>query len=112
MRHLFSSSSGGRLRVVGRGRRPLGRRAPRLVVGDFEPQLTRFRRIWKELAERGEAKDVPPEVMYFLITSGGGAMFASRALTERLFTGSPLEPQHYAAYAEQFTDLLMGALEH
>ncbi|MFF3380484.1 CerR family C-terminal domain-containing protein [Streptomyces sp. NPDC002680] len=83
-----------------------------IVERFIEPQLTRFRHIWQELAERGEARDVPPEVMYFLITSGGGSMFASRALTEKLFTSSPLEPQHYAAYAEQFTDLLMSALKH
>ncbi|MFG2730378.1 TetR/AcrR family transcriptional regulator [Streptomyces canus] len=77
----------------------------------IEPQMARFQQIWDELAKRGETKDVPQEVMYFMITSGGGAMFASRALTERLFTSRPLEPEHYAAYADQFTDLIMGALK-
>ncbi|MEU9329910.1 TetR/AcrR family transcriptional regulator [Streptomyces canus] len=77
----------------------------------IEPQLVRFQRLWDELAERREVKDgVPLEVIYFMITSGGGTMFANRALTERLFTGEPLEPERYTEYADRFTDLIMDAL--
>jgi hypothetical protein len=77
----------------------------------IQPQMDRFQQIWDELAQRGEVKEVPLEVIYFMITSGGGAMFASKALTERLFTSEPLEPGHYSEYAEQFTDLLMNAVK-
>lgn len=87
-----------------------GERLDYIAERYIEPQLARFQNLWAQLTDRGEVKSVPPEVIYFMITSGGGAMFASRALTERLFTSRPLEPGHYAEYAEQFTDLLMSAV--
>ena len=77
----------------------------------IEPQMARFQQIWQELTERGEVKeDVAFEVMFYLITSGGGAMYAGRALTERLFGNGALDPWRHAAYAEQFTNLILDAV--
>ncbi|MFG1667779.1 TetR/AcrR family transcriptional regulator [Streptomyces sp. Y7] len=87
-----------------------GERLDYIAEHYIEPQIARFEGLWSELAERGEVKPVPPEVIYFLITSGGGSMFAGRALTERLFSSRPLDPGHRAEYTDQFTDLLMRAV--
>lgn len=76
----------------------------------LEPETDRIRRIWRAAVERGEAKDVPFETVFFMITSGGGEMFASRALTERLFGASPLDPERRFAYVDAFADLIMDAV--
>ncbi|MFD7169101.1 TetR/AcrR family transcriptional regulator [Streptomyces violascens] len=75
-----------------------------------EPIISRFLPLRDELVERGEIRPVPPEVIFHLITSGGGAMFASRGMTERLFTDAPLAPEHIEEYADTFADLIMNAL--
>ncbi|MFJ4535396.1 TetR/AcrR family transcriptional regulator [Streptomyces tibetensis] len=49
-----------------------------------EPIIGRFLPLRDELVERGEIRPVPPEVIFHMITSGGGALFASRGRTERL----------------------------
>ncbi|MFG3341361.1 TetR/AcrR family transcriptional regulator [Glycomyces sp. NPDC048151] len=74
------------------------------------PETERIRRIWSAAVERGEAKDVPFETVFFLITSGGAEMFASRALTERLFGEAPLDPERRLGYVERFADLIMDAI--
>lgn len=75
-----------------------------------EPIVSRFLPLREELVERGEIRPVPPEVIFHLITSGGGAMFASRGMTERLFTDAPLAPERIEEYAGTIADLVINAL--
>ncbi|MCX4680286.1 TetR/AcrR family transcriptional regulator [Streptomyces sp. NBC_01433] len=74
------------------------------------PIIDRFLPLRDDLVERGEIRPVPPEVIFYMITSGGGAMFASRELTERLFTDAPLAPERVGEYADTFADLIINAL--
>jgi AcrR family transcriptional regulator len=74
------------------------------------PIIGRFLPLRDALVERGEIRPVPPEVIFHMITSGGGSMFAARGLTERLFTAAPLAPERVGAYADTFADLIMNAL--
>lgn len=75
-----------------------------------EPIIDRFLPLRDALVERGEIRPVPPEVIFHMITSGGGSMFASRGLTARLFTDAPLAPERVGEYADTFADLIINAL--
>ncbi|MFJ3581718.1 TetR/AcrR family transcriptional regulator [Streptomyces sp. NPDC090127] len=74
------------------------------------PVVARFLPIRDELVHHGEIRPVPAEVIFYMITSGGGAMYASRAQAERLFTAAPLAPDHIDAYADTVADFVMNAL--
>jgi AcrR family transcriptional regulator len=87
-----------------------GERLDYIADNFVEPIIGRFLPLRNELVERGRIRPVPPEVIFHMITSGGGAMFASRGLTERLFTDAPLAPERTDEYAETFADLVMNAL--
>ncbi|WP_210590572.1 TetR/AcrR family transcriptional regulator [Streptomyces sp. GESEQ-35] len=73
------------------------------------PVVARFLAVRDDLVLRGEIRPVPPEVIFYMITSGG-AMYAGRAQTERLFTPAPLAPEAIDAYADTVADFVMNAL--
>ncbi|WP_406358158.1 TetR/AcrR family transcriptional regulator [Streptomyces sp. NBC_00658] len=74
------------------------------------PVVARFLPVRDDLVHHGEIRPVPAEVIFYMITSGGGAMYASRAQTARLFTPAPLAPEAIDAYADTVADFIMNAL--
>lgn len=74
------------------------------------PTIAHYLPLRDELVGRGEIRPVPSEILYYVITAGSAAMFASRALTERLFISAPLSPDRADEYADAFADLVMNAL--
>jgi len=81
------------------------------IVGTFvEPIVTRFQPLLDALVDSGRIRRVPPEVFFFMVTAGGAAMFASRALAERLFTSAPMSPSHIDEYADAVADFIMHAV--
>jgi len=74
------------------------------------PSIAHYLPLRDVLVEREEIRAVSPEILFYMITSGSAAMFASRALTERLFISAPLSSERVEEYADAFADLLMNAL--
>jgi hypothetical protein len=74
------------------------------------PTIAHYLPLRDVLVARGEIRPVPSEILYYVMTAGGAAMFTSRALTERLFTGAPLSPERVDEYADAFAELVMNAL--
>ncbi|MDX6363609.1 MAG: TetR/AcrR family transcriptional regulator [Streptomyces sp.] len=87
-----------------------GERLDYILNTFVSPVIDRFLPLRDALVESGDIRPVPTEVMYYMITSGGGAMFANQAMTERLFTRAPLSPSHKDEYADCVADLIMNAL--
>ncbi len=74
------------------------------------PSIAHYLPLRDVLVARGEIRPESPEILFYIITSGSAAMFASRALTERLFINAPLSPDRVDEYADAFADLVMNAL--
>jgi TetR/AcrR family transcriptional regulator len=74
------------------------------------PTIAHYLPLRDILVARGEIRPEPPEILFYIITAGSGAMFTNRALTERLFTNAPLSPERIDAHADAFADLVMNAL--
>ncbi|WP_328609490.1 TetR/AcrR family transcriptional regulator [Amycolatopsis sp. NBC_00345] len=74
------------------------------------PVLTAFAPLYGELVESGRLRDVPANTLYYLITSGGGAMFSQEGMTRRLFGDSPFEPAAIERHAEAVADLIIEGL--
>lgn len=62
------------------------------------------------LVARGEIGPESPEILLYIITSGSAAMFASRALAERLFVNAPVSPERVDEFADAFADLVVNVL--
>ncbi|MDX6312107.1 MAG: TetR/AcrR family transcriptional regulator [Streptomyces sp.] len=106
----FSAEHPELLRLINiEGSQP-GERLDYITEKFIAPVIARFLPLRDELLERGEIRPVPPEMIYYIITSGGGAMFASRELTERLFGETSVSATRSDEYAESFADFLIDAL--
>ncbi|MDT7567081.1 MAG: TetR/AcrR family transcriptional regulator [Pseudonocardiales bacterium] len=74
------------------------------------PTMERMVPTYRELVESKRARPVPPEAIYYLITSGAGAMYSNEAMTRSLFPAEVLDPDRVEAYAESVTNIIMNGL--
>ncbi|WP_280236116.1 TetR/AcrR family transcriptional regulator [Nocardia cyriacigeorgica] len=90
-----------------------GRESDRLryLIDTFiEPVQARMMPLFAHFATDAHAPRLPVHTAYFLITSGGGAPFTSRALTRTLFGDSALTSTAIQQHAEAIADVLTAGL--
>ena len=74
------------------------------------PMAARFRPLWEQLIAEARIRPIPPETIYYMITSGGAALYASDAMTTRLFGQLPRTESDIDRHADAAADLLIGGL--
>jgi TetR/AcrR family transcriptional regulator len=74
------------------------------------PMATRFRPLWEQLVAEARIRPIPLETIYYMITSGGAALYASDAMTTRLFGTLPRTESDIDRHADAAADLLIGGL--
>jgi TetR/AcrR family transcriptional regulator len=75
------------------------------------PVRARFEAILGQLQRAGRIKPFPPEVIFFLMTSGGTAPFGQAGMAARM--GADLDPDNPAqvrCYAEQVAEILLTGI--
>jgi TetR/AcrR family transcriptional regulator len=65
---------------------------------------------YRKLVADGTLRPVSLETLFFMITSGSGAMFSNDALTTRLFGAKALRPSNHARHAQDVADLILDGL--
>jgi TetR/AcrR family transcriptional regulator len=77
----------------------------------IEPVRSRFLPIFDQLREQGRIKNLPPEVFYFLLTSGGTAPYGQLGLVELMSSDlNPTDETRVRLYAESVAELLLNGL--
>jgi len=77
----------------------------------INPVRARLLAIFEELQRTGRIRAIPPEVLFFLITSGGTARFGQVGIAARM--GIELDPDNTTqvrVYAESVADVLMNGI--
>ncbi|MEV7283045.1 TetR/AcrR family transcriptional regulator [Streptomyces sp. NPDC093252] len=77
----------------------------------IEPIESRFLPLFTELQDQGRIKNIPPEVFYFLLTSGGSAPYGQTGLAE-LMRSEFISPDEARVklYAESVAEVLLNGL--
>jgi AcrR family transcriptional regulator len=74
----------------------------------INPVRQRFLAILEQLQRSGRTRPVPPEILFFLITSGGTAAFGQAGMAARMQIDlDPQDPAQVRAYAEHVAEVLM-----
>jgi TetR/AcrR family transcriptional regulator len=66
--------------------------------------------LYTELVEAGRLRAVPFQTVYFMIASGGAAMFSSQVLARTLFTDAVFTPAEIERHADAAADLIINGL--
>jgi hypothetical protein len=75
------------------------------------PVRSRVLSILEQLGRAGRIKPVPPEVLFFLITSGGTAPFGQAGMAARMeIELDPGNPDQVRVYAEHVAEVLMNGI--
>jgi TetR/AcrR family transcriptional regulator len=74
------------------------------------PVAARFRPLYDQLLAAGQIRAIPPETIYYMITSGGAALYANDAMTSQLFGRLPRTESDIERHADAAADLLVGGL--
>jgi TetR/AcrR family transcriptional regulator len=74
------------------------------------PMATRIRPPYEQLLAAGQIRAIPPETIYYMITSGGAALYANDAMTTQLFGQLPRTESDIDRHADAAADLLIGGL--
>jgi TetR/AcrR family transcriptional regulator len=77
----------------------------------IRPVQARFAPVFKQLREQGRIKNIPTEIFYFQLTSGGTAPFGQIGLVSLMAPelASP-DDNHVRLYAENVADMLLNGL--
>jgi hypothetical protein len=76
-----------------------------------KPVGSRVLPILEQLARAGRTKPVPPEVLFFLITSGGTAPFSQAGMAARMeIELDPGNPDQVRVYADHVAEVLMNGI--
>jgi TetR/AcrR family transcriptional regulator len=77
----------------------------------IEPVRARFVPVFDQLRDQGRIKNMPYDVFYFLLTSGGSAPYGQIGLVSLMAPemASP-DPARVRLYAENVTEILLGGL--
>jgi len=98
------------LRIVDGESTQASERLDYLCATYIVPMATRFRPLWEQLIAESRIRPIPPETIYYMITSGGAALYASDAMTTRLFGQLPRTESDIDRHADAAADLLIGGL--
>ena len=82
------------------------------LYGNYiEPIRLRFLPVFTVLRDQGRIKNIPPEVFYFLLTSGGSAPYGQVGLVSLMSPGM-VSPGEKATrlYAENVAEVLINGL--
>jgi AcrR family transcriptional regulator len=75
------------------------------------PVRARFLSIFEQLQRAGRIKPIPPEVLYFLMTSGGTAAFGQAGIAARMeIELDPKNPAQVRAYATYVAEVLLNGI--
>jgi TetR/AcrR family transcriptional regulator len=74
------------------------------------PMADHFRPIYHQLLAAGRIRPIPLETIFYMITSGGAALYANDAMTSRLFGQLPRTESDTERHADAAADLLVGGL--
>lgn len=74
------------------------------------PMANRFRAPYDQLVAAGQIRPIPLETIYYMITSGGAALYANDALTSRLFGQLARTESEIERHADAAADLIVGGL--
>jgi len=75
------------------------------------PVRLRFLSIFEQLQRDGRIKPIPPEVLFFLVTSGGTAPFGQVGMAARMeIEVDPGNPAQVHVYAEHVAEVLMNGI--
>jgi AcrR family transcriptional regulator len=82
-----------------------------LYYNYIQPIRLRFVPVFERLREQGRIKDIPPDVFYFLLTSGGSAPYGQIGLVS-LMNPEMMSPDAKSArlYAENVAEVLINGL--
>jgi hypothetical protein len=76
-----------------------------------KPVGSRVLPILEQLARAGRIKPVPPEVLFFLISSGGTAPFSQAGMAARMeIELDPGNPDQVRVYADHVAEVLMNGI--
>lgn len=77
----------------------------------IEPIRSRFTPVFRQLREQGRIKNISPDVFYFLLTSGGSALYGQIGLVS-LINPAMASPDGNSAqvYAENVAEILINGL--
>jgi len=87
-----------------------GARLEHLLSKFVRPVLEWFEPLVTQLVVDGRVRAVPPELLYTMITAGGGTLFSNVAATRYLFGEEALGEAAVARYAEEVADFVVGGL--
>lgn len=76
------------------------------------PMAAHFRPLYEQLLAAGRIRPIPLETIYYMITSGGAALYANDAMTSQLFGQVPRTESDIERHADVAADLLVGGLTH
>ena len=75
------------------------------------PVRLRFLSIFEQLQRDGRIKPIPPEVLFFLVTSGGTAPFGQVGMAARMeIEVDPGNPAQVHVYAEHVAEVLINGI--
>ena len=74
------------------------------------PMAARFRPVYDQLLAGGRIRPIPLETIYYMITSGGAALYANDAMTTQLFGQLPRTKSDVERHADAAADLLVAGL--
>jgi TetR/AcrR family transcriptional regulator len=74
------------------------------------PMATRVRPLLDQLTAEARIRPIPPETVYYMITSGGAALYASDAMTTQIFGQLPRTESDIDRHADAAADLLISGL--
>ncbi|MGV9310775.1 TetR/AcrR family transcriptional regulator [Streptomyces sp. NPDC003691] len=75
------------------------------------PAWTHFGALHEELNRQGLIRQVSLRSVFFMITSGGAAVFGSRALARRLSDEDPFTPEEVGSHARYVADTVIAGLK-
>jgi AcrR family transcriptional regulator len=77
----------------------------------INPVRSRFLSIFEQLRKAGRIKPIPPEVLFFLITSGGTAPFGQAGVAARMgIELDPANPAQVRRHAEHVAEVLVNGI--
>jgi AcrR family transcriptional regulator len=106
----FSARHPDLLRVVHQEGSSPSRRLSYLLDTYVRPIIAALAPTYFTLVESGQARPIPPEAFYYLVTSGGGAKYALGGMTRELFGSTALETEQIDDYADAVADLVIRGM--
>jgi len=80
-----------------------------LLHSYVRPSIERIAPLYRELVVSERVREVPPETLYYLITSAG-LMYSNHAMTRALFSGASLAEDRIESYADSIATVILDGV--